>query len=308
MPTAVLIANPSASQFTGGGFRQVKSVLERVYSLSTEWPIDPEETRAATGRAAGRGVDVVFAMGGDGVAHHVANGLVGTDSALGIIPVGTTNVLSRILGIPQKALKAAEAAIEWQPVPTRTVRVDAVTDGGELSRHATFSLGFGFDADVVDRAESRPHAKTRFGMIHYASTAVGRLVSTWRTEQPHLRLTCDGERFDAVVALTQVHNPYTYFGPVPLHLAPDAPEGVATLAGNDLHLLRAAEIVSRATLRRNHRSGTGVKLFTDYRILVIEADPATPFQADGEMLGWAHTATITPVEDALLVIRPHDGR
>ena len=46
-------------------------------------------------------------MGGDGVAHHVGNALVGTDTALGLIPVGTTNVLARILGI--LARKTAEA-------------------------------------------------------------------------------------------------------------------------------------------------------------------------------------------------------
>jgi len=306
MPSAVLIANPSASQFTGGGFRRVKSILERVYDLETEWPIDPAETRAATERAAGRECDVVFAMGGDGVAHHVANGLVGTRTALGIIPVGTTNVLSRILGIPQKAVRAAEAAITWEPRPTRTVMVEADTDRGSLVRHATFSLGFGFDADVVESAETRPFAKTRFGMLHYATTAVSRLVSTWRSEKPHLRMTCDGERFDAVVALTQVHDPYTYFGPFPLHLAADAPEGVATLAGNDLGIVKSAEIVSRAALRFSHRKGTGVRLFTDYREIRIEADPMTPFQADGEMLGHASLATITPIEGALLVVRPHD--
>jgi diacylglycerol kinase family enzyme len=304
MPSAVLIANPSASQFTGGEFRRVKTTLQRVYDLETEWPIGPAETEAATRRSVDRGVDVVFAMGGDGVAHHVANGLVGSPTALGLIPVGTTNVLSRILGIPQKPTKAAEAAIEWDVVPTRTVRVDAETDDGPLTRHATFSLGFGFDADVVVHAETRPYAKTRFGMVHYASTAVGRLLSSWRTESPHLRMTCDGDRFDAVVALTQVHNPYTYFGRLPLHLAPDPPDGVATLAANDLGLTRSVEIVSRAALRFKHRDATGVRLWTDYARLTIEAEPKSPFQADGELLGHAHSAVITPNEDGLLVLRP----
>ncbi len=304
MPSAVLIANPSASQFTGGEFRRVKTTLQRVYDLETEWPIGPSETEAATERAVARGIDVVFAMGGDGVAHHVANGLVGSTTAIGLIPVGTTNVLSRILGIPQKATKAAEAALEWAAVPTRTVRVDAETDDGPMTRHATFSLGFGFDADVVVHAETRPHAKTRFGMVHYASTAIGRLMSSWRIERPHLRITCDGDRFDAVVALTQVHNPYTYFGRLPLHLAADPPDGVATLAANDLRLTRSVEIVSRAALRFKHRDATGVRLWTDYQSLTIDAEPKTPFQADGELLGHAHRAVITPNEVGLLVLRP----
>jgi diacylglycerol kinase family enzyme len=141
MPSAVLIANPSASQFTGGGYRRIKAILEGVYELTTEWPIGPHETERLAREAAVRDVDVVFAMGGDGVAHHVANGLVHSPTALGLIPVGTTNVLSRIFDIPQKPAKAAELATRWRPVPTRTVRIAAETANGTIERHATFSVG-----------------------------------------------------------------------------------------------------------------------------------------------------------------------
>jgi diacylglycerol kinase family enzyme len=306
MPSAVLIANPSASQFTGGGFRQIRDTLASAYDLETEWPVAPHETVEVTQRSARAGVDAVFAMGGDGVAHHVANALVGTDTALGLIPVGTTNVLARILGIPSKPLRAAEAAIDYRPEPTRMVRIDAITDLGAMTRHATFSVGFGFDADVVEVAEARPFAKSRFGSVHYATTAITRLISTWRSEHPNLRLDCDGDRFDAVVVLTQVHDPYTYFGRLPLRLTPDAPEGIATLAGNDLGVSRAAEIFSRAAVGVAHREATGIRFWSDYECLTIDAEPTTPFQADGEMLGHAHHATIKPVEDAIRVLRPSD--
>ena len=280
MPTAVLIANPSASQFTGGVFRQIKATLGNAYDLRTEWPISPHETEVTTRAAARDGVDVVFAMGGDGVAHHVANALVGTESALGIIPVGTTNVLSRILGIAQKPTRAAEDAITYAPLATRTVQVDAETPLGDITRYAIFSLGIGFDADVVEMAETRPFAKTRFGGVHYARTAVTRLISSWRSEHPNLRMTCDGDRFDAIAALTQVHDPYTYFGRIPLRLTPDPPEGVATLAANDLGVSRAAEIFSRAAVGLRHREATGIRLWTDYERLTVEAEPRAPFQAD----------------------------
>jgi diacylglycerol kinase family enzyme len=306
MPRAVLIANPSASQFTGGGYRRIKAILEQVYELTTEWPIGPHETERLAGEAAVRGVDVVFAMGGDGVAHHVANGLVHSDTALGLIPVGTTNVLSRIFDIPQKPVKAAELATEWQPVPTRTVRIDAETDTGVVERHATFSVGFGFDADVVEAAEARPFAKTRFGSVHYATTAITRLLSNWRTEPANLRVVCDGDRFDAVAALTQVHHPFTYLGPVPLHLTPEPPDGVATLAGSSLGILRSLEIFSRATLGARQRDATGVRLWVGYEELSIDADPASPFQADGELLGHARRAVLTPDEGALMVLRPEE--
>lgn len=304
MPTAVLIANPSASQFTGGGFRQIRTTLSRAYELTTEWPVAPHETESLTAAAARAGVDAVFALGGDGVTHHVANALVDTDTALGLIPVGTTNVLARILGIPSKPTRAAEVAIDFDPLPTRMVRIEAETELGHLIRHATFSVGFGFDADVVEVAESRPFAKSRFGSVHFATTAMTRLISSWRTEHPNMRLVCDGDRFDAVAALTQVHDPYTYFGKLPLRLTPDAPEGIATLAGNDLGVSRAAEIFSRAALGIGHREATGVRFWANYQRLTIEAEPRAPFQADGEMLGHAHHAVLTPAEGAIRVLRP----
>ncbi|GMQ93023.1 MAG: diacylglycerol kinase family lipid kinase [Acidimicrobiia bacterium] len=306
MPSAVLISNPSASQFTGGLFREVVSTLSTSFDLTTKWPTSPVETARKAADAAQEGFDVVFAMGGDGVAHHVANSLVGTDTALGLIPAGTTNVLTRILGVPLKPLVAARSAASFTPIPTRMVRVIAETASGPKTRYATFSLGIGFDADVVSIAESRPYAKLRFGGIHYASTAIGRLLSTWRTQKPHLRLTCDGDRFDGVVALTQVHRPYTYFGRVPLHLTDEVIDGVATLAASSLGLVRSSEIFTRAALGRKHREATGIRLWTEYASLVVEAEPATPFHADGELLGTAEYLEITPAENAILVLRPTD--
>lgn len=304
MPSAVLISNPSASQFTGGLFREVLAELSKSFDVTTQWPTSSLETTRESLQAAQAGVDVVFAMGGDGVAHHVANALVDTDTALGLIPAGTTNVLARILDIPLKPLKAARASEDFRPLPTRMVRVDAETDIGFRTRYATFSLGVGFDADVVSIAESRPYAKVRFGGVHYARTAVGRLVSTWRTHDPHLRLTCDGDRFDGVVALTQVHHPYTYLGKLPLHLTNERVNGVATLAASNLGVLRSSEIFTRAALGANHREATGIRLWTEYQSLTIEAEPPAPFHADGELLGIAHALEITPAEDVLLILRP----
>jgi diacylglycerol kinase family enzyme len=304
MPSAVLISNPSASQFTGGLFREVVAELSKSFDLTTEWPTSPLDTSRETLRAAEAGADVVFAMGGDGVAHHVANSLVGTQTALGLIPAGTTNVLARILNVPHKPLDAARAACDFEPLSTRMIRVDADTNEGSVTRYATFSLGIGFDADVVSVAESRPYAKLRFGGVHYARTAVGRLLSTWRTHKPHLRLTCDGDRFDGVVALTQVHSPYTYFGKVPLHLTSERFDGVATLAASSLGVFRSTEIFTRAALGRRHRDATGIRVWTEYEMLTIEAEPVAQFHADGELLGTAHYLEITAASDALRVLRP----
>jgi diacylglycerol kinase family enzyme len=304
MRRAVLIANPSASQFTGGLFRQVVASLTPHFDLETQWPVSGRETLRHTREMAAEGVDVVFAMGGDGVAHHVANGLIGSRTALGLIPAGTTNVLARILGVPVNPRKAAESAGAYSALPTRVARVRAVSDVGEIDMYATFSIGVGFDAAVVQAAEKRPYAKLRFGGIYYASTAIGRLTHDWRTKLANLRIEANGESFDAVAALTQVHGPYTYFGRIPLHISKEPTAGLATIAANRLGFTNASQLLTRAVLHREHTERSGTHLWTDYDRITMAIDPPAPLQADGELLGTATEVTIEPVDDGLAVLRP----
>jgi diacylglycerol kinase (ATP) len=67
----------------------------------------PEEATKAAREAAAGGYDVVVAAGGDGTIARVAEGLLGTESALGILPLGTIMNIPRMLGIPRDLEPAA---------------------------------------------------------------------------------------------------------------------------------------------------------------------------------------------------------
>jgi diacylglycerol kinase family enzyme len=58
--------------------------------------------------AARRGLDVVIGFGGDGTLNEVATGIAGTDTALGVLPGGSTNVFARTLGLPNDPVEAAD--------------------------------------------------------------------------------------------------------------------------------------------------------------------------------------------------------
>ena len=107
MKSLLLVANPSASGFTGAAFRDVETTLAEGYAVTTVWPNSPAESRQAAIDAAASGYSVVAAMGGDGVIHHVANGLAFTGTSLGVNSTGTDNVVARLLGIALKAETAA---------------------------------------------------------------------------------------------------------------------------------------------------------------------------------------------------------
>jgi len=149
----------------------------------------------------------------------------------------------------------------------------------------------------------RPHSKIWLGGLHYAESAISTLLTDWRGRPANLRVDVDGTRADGVAALIQVHNPYTYFGPVPLHITRESIDGLAAVVANNLEVHRAAEIFARAILRRPFVERLATPVFEQFDRLTIDADPATPFQADGEHLGTASHLEIRPAHDAMLVVR-----
>lgn len=100
---AVLVFNPCGGQKHDNAVR-----LAHVVARLRAHGVDAEVKLKTTGKAARRhvreavkaGVGLVVAAGGDGTLQDVASQLVGTDTALGIIPTGTSNDVARALGIP----------------------------------------------------------------------------------------------------------------------------------------------------------------------------------------------------------------
>lgn len=301
MRRLLLVVNPSASGFTGAMLREVRSELAESFDVETVWPEGPSESRAAAADGAKEGFDVVAAMGGDGVAHHVANGLVATKSALGVIPAGTTNVYARIMGIPQRARKAAtalgEASEETVPV------VEVTLDGSPQPTYATFALGVGYDAEVVELAERRPASKTYFGAIHYASSAIKTVWSGFRDRPATLRATAHGRRADGVAVVVQVHGPYTYFGPIPLSVGPMLDDGFTVAIARTLQPGATIRLFSRMLLSRL-AGAEDAELWAGVDHLSVSAEPEALVQADGEQLGMATEINVATVPDGLRVMTP----
>jgi diacylglycerol kinase (ATP) len=95
--------------------------------------------------AARAGARLVVAAGGDGTIAEVANGLNGSGCQLGVIPLGTANVLAHELGLPFEP-RAVAAALAFGR--TRDVWPGVAT-GAAGSRVFVQMLGVGFDAHVV---------------------------------------------------------------------------------------------------------------------------------------------------------------
>lgn len=111
-----LIVNPLAGRRGGGGIETavVARLREQGFSIEVARTSGPGEGTALARAAAAGGADAVFSLGGDGTLREVAEGVLGTATALGVLPAGTTNVVAIALGLPLDARAAAAQAGEWR--------------------------------------------------------------------------------------------------------------------------------------------------------------------------------------------------
>lgn len=303
MERVVVIANPVASQFTGGSHRDVMAELAKTHNVEAMWPSSASEATAVAEHAVEDGASVVVAMGGDGMVHHVAQALVGTDTALGIIPVGTTNVVARLLDIPQRHTRAARLiGRSRDALSTGTARVTLGRGQTETVHHAVFACGLGLDAEVVRVADADPYHKYRFGSLHYARSALAVGLKDHPAVKPHVRFVSGTQEKLGTTALVQFREVYTYFGRIALRFQESLPRPMSVLVLERMKRRRVPAIIFRALAHRDLGGLAEFEVWLEVTELEFEADPPVAAQADGEGLGLVDRGVIEWVPDSLLVI------
>lgn len=140
--------------------------------------------------AASSGVEMVIAAGGDGTVRAVAQGLAEVDDAppLGIVPLGTGNLLARNLGLPLNDPEAAfTRALSAEPTAIDVAWAE-VGSGLTHQRHAFVVMaGFGIDANMI--AETDDELKAKAGWLAYVES-LGRAVEASATLD--LEVSIDG--------------------------------------------------------------------------------------------------------------------
>ena len=307
MERLLLCANPAASGFTGGLHRAVLSRLRRHFDVESEWPKSTQEARALSAAAKAEGFDLVIAMGGDGVAHHVANGLGGSGVPLGIIPVGTTNVWARLLGLPSRAIAATDFICTRPtaiPAPAALLDLD-FGNGKTESSIATFACGIGFDAAVVERAEQEPYRKYRLGALHYASSAAGVAWSRYAKREPDLVVEAQGQSVSGVAVFVRLYDCYTYFGRVPVRYGGHVPDTLGVLIARSINHRQIPSVLWRAATGQDLSKVAGFEAWTEISSVQVKVTSgAIPAQADGEILGSPLGLSITARPRHLRVLMP----
>jgi len=289
---ALIVFNPTAGQ--AESFQRDMRAAAAVWR-EHGWQVELRPTAGAgdataiARAAAEQGYDVVIAAGGDGTINEVVNGLAGTRTALGTLPVGTVNVWAREIGLPLQPRATAEALLRAQ--------VRSVDLGLAGERYFLLMAGVGFDAAVV--GEVRGAEKRRLGIFAYVWRAVGVAV---RFRGQRTRVLIDGKRARGRVLLVVLGNSQLYGGVVKITARAVIDDGlldVCIIKGTSL--LSAPRRVVSIVLRRYHLDPR-----IEYhraRSVRVETQRPLPVQVDGDHIGET-PMTFTIVPGALRALLP----
>ena len=242
--------------------------------------------------AAAKGARLVVAAGGDGTIAEVANGLTGSAAKLGIIPLGTANVLAHELALPfvPQAVAAALAFGRTRPLWPGLAR------RSERARLFVQMLSVGFDAAVVHRVSIALKRMLGWGAYVYQTL---RELPRYRFDP--IRLVVDGEKTQAAGVI--ISKGALYGGPFLL-----APRAEPAEQGFSVVLFDwkgpAAALMYGAALPLNLLArAPGIRRLRAARIDFANDQPFLA-QSDGDTVPWMPSSVADAPEPINIVVAP----
>jgi diacylglycerol kinase family enzyme len=217
------------------------------------------------------GFDRVVICGGDGSVRDAAEGLSGSPVPLGVVPLGTANVLAREMGLPiESPLRCAALAGRGSPRPIGLGRVNGSV--------FTFCASAGIDALAVGRVDVLEKAQT--GAWAYVHSALMALIESCTPE--FTVVLEDGRRIRACqVFAARAH---LYGGRFSLSSMASLESPTLRLLAIDPPLARHLTLVLAGLMGKGLEGVPGVTAL-DVRSFELESEGPWPVQADGDSIG-----------------------
>jgi YegS/Rv2252/BmrU family lipid kinase len=254
----------------------------------------PGHARELAREAAERGMEVVIAAGGDGTINDVIQALAGTDTALGVLPMGTVNVWAREMEIPVNTLLAREILLRGM-----RRRVDLGLAG---ERYFLLMAGIGFDAEVTIHAEQSRLKRVGLKVVDYGATTL-RLGVTRRSTR--VTLSANGRSKDANILMILIGNTRLYAGAFSFAKRAMVDDGLLDLVMmGDGSIPFRMSVFTRALWRRASL-GPYVR-YSRFREIELHSQTPLDVQVDGEPIGKL-PMKFSVAPRALTVIVPSDA-
>lgn len=285
MSRLLLIVNTNATRHSPRRQREVQQLLGSQHKLEVATTGHRGHATDLAREAAEEGIETVVVLGGDGTINEALNGLVQTDTKLGLLPGGNTNVLARTLGISRRLDLAAIQLLRGLSLN----RSRPLGLGSLNGRWFAFCAGIGFDADVVASVEERVRMKHMYGDWFFAACAVNTFFRGYDRLHPALTLRTPERTTDrAFFALVFNSNPYTYIKGRPISPSPGATfeRGLWLTAPLTMKTTKILGLlVSALRDARRFVDGPDVAVLEDLLTFEITSERAMSYQVDGDYLG-----------------------
>ncbi|HTZ16857.1 MAG TPA: diacylglycerol kinase family protein [Dissulfurispiraceae bacterium] len=181
----IIIGNPVAGGGAEEKIQKAASILRAVgHDVELKLTARKGDAETFAREASALPGSIVVAAGGDGTYNEVANGLLHSDTPLAILPLGTTSVLARELGIPLNIDKALDVVANGK---IKTIHMGKIifaapsfhadaTGGGQTTatRHFLLMAGIGYDGEAVYGVNEA--LKKRSGKMAYITSGLRSIV------------------------------------------------------------------------------------------------------------------------------------
>lgn len=270
---ALLIHNPHSGQRDRSAeiAKAASRLSEAGWQIDLVTSTDPSQIEQRSLLAVQNAYDVVVVAGGDGTVNAAIQALAYQPTALGVIPIGTTNVWAREMGIPQNVNAATDVLLRGE-----IAQVDLGRSG---KRYFIFVASAGFDASVTRVVDGR--AKRRLGVFAYVISAI---VEAMKLRGEDATIHVDGMVSRQRVLMVVAHNVRLYGGVLKM-----SPEAYADDGLLDCWVFRGRGLLAAichifTVLLGLHPHDPGTEYYRSAKI-VIRAKRPMPVQLDGDYYG-----------------------
>ncbi|MDG4769267.1 diacylglycerol kinase family protein [Solwaraspora sp. WMMD792] len=313
---ALLVVNPKATTTS----ERTRDVIVRALRSEVDLSVASTHRRGhavALARAAAEdGFDVVVTLGGDGTVNEAVNGLMTSAPAretlpgpaadrlpaLAVVPLGSTNVFARAVGLPPQWPEATSVLLEG----LRSGRFRTVGLGRADDRYFTFCAGLGLDAAVIRQVERARLRGRRSTVGLYLRSMVSEFFIGMDRRHPAIRLERAGEPVAAELATVVVQNtaPWTFIGERAINPNPEASFdlGLDVMALRQLHVPSTTRTLAQVAASRPDPRGRQLVRLHDLSEFTLSATQPQAFQLDGDYLGERLKVRFTAVREALRVV------
>jgi YegS/Rv2252/BmrU family lipid kinase len=260
-------------------------IAERLRSYGFDFELEiteaPGHAAELAREAAERRSERVLAVGGDGTANEVLNGLMEAGSgpdgpALGILPIGTGNDFAFGAGLPLNWRKACQVVAQGQ---SRLLDVGRVQADNEEPTYFGNGVGIGFDAIV--NIESRKVERLR-GFLVYLVAVLKTLAVYYNAPQTTIRI--DEREIVQPSLMVSVMNGYRLGGGFYITPGSQMDDGLFDLCvAGEVSRLRMLGFVPQF-MRGTHTRDSRITMTQGRRVVVVSESPWAA-HVDGEIYG-----------------------